>query len=131
MLEQYPNELKYVVKHFPLSSHKLATEAAMAVLAAGNQGKFWEFHSRLLESYNQLSQQKILEIAGNLGLNLEKFNQDRVSPVLHRIIQEDIANGEKVGVRGTPTVFLNGKRVRNPGDLPQLIQGELNNKGKP
>jgi len=130
LLEQYPNELKYVVKHFPLSRHPLATEAAMAVLSAGNQGKFWEFHSRLLENYNRLSEQKLLEIAGSLELNLEKFNQDRVSPALHMVIQEDIANGEKVGVRGTPTVYLNGKRVRNPGDLPQLIQRELDNKGK-
>ena len=97
----------------------------MAALAAGNQGKFWEFHSQLLENHNQINEEKILEIAGGMGLNMDRFNQDRQSASSRQLIQEDIQNGRKIGVRGTPSLFLNGKRVSNPGKLPELIMREL------
>lgn len=127
MLEQFPNDVKYVVKHFPLSNHQFAHRGAMAALAAGNQGKFWEFHSRLLENHDQVSEEKIQEIAAALGLNLDQFNQDSRSPVNRELIQADILDGRKTGVRGTPSVFMNGKRIGNRelGRLPELIQGEL------
>ena len=131
LLEQYPDDLNYVIKHFPLARHELADDGALAALAAGKQGKFWAFHSQLLENHDSLDEKKILVIAGQMGLDMGKFNQDRVSADLRRIVREDVANGRQVGVRGTPTVFLNGKRVKNPGALPELIRQELEKKGKP
>lgn len=125
MLEKFPNDVNYVIKHFPLSNHQFAHSGAMAALAAGNQGKFWEFHSQLLENHNQINEEKILEIVGGLGLNIDRFNQDRESASSRQLIQEDVENGRKIGVRGTPSVFLNGKRVSNPGKLPELIMREL------
>lgn len=127
MLEQFPNDVNYVIKHFPLSTHKFAHPGAMAALAAGKQGKFWEFHSKLLENHKQVNEEKILEIAGPLGLNMEQFDQDRRSPSGRKLIQEDVENGKKIGVRGTPSLFLNGKRIdnRDLGSLPVLIQREL------
>jgi len=97
----------------------------MAALAAGYQDKFWEFHSQLLENHNQINDEKILEIAGKMGLNMERFNQDRQSASSRQLIQEDVENGKKIGVRGTPSLFINGKRVDNPGKLPELIMKEL------
>ena len=129
LLVQFPNNLNYAIKHFPLARHELADEGALAALAAGKQGEFWEFHSQLMENHDKLNEAKIQEIAGQIGLDLEKFNQDRVSADLRRIVQEDVANGRQVGVRGTPTVFLNGKRIKNPGALPELIRQELEKKG--
>jgi len=133
LLEMYPDDLNCVIKHFPLSSHPLANQAAAAALAAGKQGKFWEFHSRLLENHDQLSQEKINEIAASLNLDMEKFNRDRASEQVRKIIAEDVANGRQVGVTGTPSVFLNGKRIENRkiGNLPALIQQELQKKAKP
>ena len=130
LLEQFPKDLNCVIKHYPLPSHPLADDGARAALAAGKQGKFWEFHSRLLAEYNQVSEEKILEIAGSLGLDMETFNRDRMSSAVSEIIQEDVADGKFVGVRGTPTVFLNGKRVKNPGALPDLIRQEIEKKGR-
>jgi len=98
----------------------------MAALAAGKQGKFWEFHSQLLENHKQVSDEKILQIAGELGLNMDQFNQDRQAPASRQLIREDVENGRKIGVRGTPSLFMNGKRVKNPGALPELIRRELN-----
>jgi len=133
LLELYPDDLNYAIKHFPLSSHPLAHQGAAAALAAGNQGKFWEFHSLLLENHDQLSEEKITEIATGLNLDMEKFNRDRASERVRKIIAEDVANGRQVGVTGTPSVFLNGKRIegRKIGNLPALISRELEKKAKP
>ncbi|WP_319524560.1 thioredoxin domain-containing protein [uncultured Desulfosarcina sp.] len=133
LLEIYPDDLNYAIKHFPLSSHPLANQGAAAALAAGNQGKFWEFHSLLLENHDQLSEEKITEIATGLNLDMEKFNRDRASEPIRKIIAEDVANGQQVGVTGTPSVFMNGKRIENRqiGNLPALIQQELEKKAKP
>jgi protein-disulfide isomerase len=127
LLEKFPNDLNVVIKHFPLSNHRFAHPSAMAALAAGNQGKFWEFHRQLLANHNQINDQKILEIAGGMALNMDQFNQDRQSASNRQLIQEDIENGRKIGVRGTPSVFLNGKRINNQdlGTLSELIQREL------
>ena len=129
----YPDDLNYAIKHFPLSSHPLAHPGAAAALAAGNQGKFWEFHSQLLDNHDQLSEEKITEIAAALNLDMEQFNRDRASEQVRKIIAEDVANGRKVGVTGTPSVFLNGKRIENRkiGNLPALIQKERQKKAKP
>ena len=99
----------------------------MAALAAGKQGKFWEFHTRLLENHDNLNEEKIVEIAKELGLDMDRFMKDRQSEASRRLIEEDIENGRKVGVTGTPSVFLNGKRIpnRDLGKLPQLIIREL------
>jgi protein-disulfide isomerase len=127
VLEKFPNDVNYVIKHFPLANHKFAHQSAMAALAAGNQGKFWAFHSQLLEHHKQLDDQKILEIAGELGLDMQRFNQDRQSSSNRQLIQKDVENGRKIGVRGTPSVFMNGKRINNKdlGSLPTLIAREL------
>lgn len=127
MLEQFPEDVKYVIKHFPLPSHKFAHQSAMAALAAGKQGKFWEFHSQLLENHNTLNEEKVTEIATALELNLDQFNQDRNADASNELIRKDTQDGRKVGVRGTPSVFLNGKRVKNKdlGSLPKLIGREL------
>ncbi len=126
MLEKFPDDVSYVIKHFPLSNHQFAHQGAMAALAAGNQGKFWEFHSLLLENHKQVNDEKILEIAEGMGLNMDQFNQDRQSASNRRLIQEDIENAKKIGVRGTPSVFMNGKRINNRelGSLPELIMRE-------
>jgi protein-disulfide isomerase len=125
LLNQFPDDLNYVIKHFPLPNHQFAHQGAMAALAAGQQGKFWEFHSQLLENHKQLNDEKIVDIATGLQLDMEQFNRDRNSAASQELIQADIENGRKVGVRGTPSVFMNGKRVKNPGALPQLIRREL------
>ena len=127
MLEQFPENVNYVIKHYPLSSHKFAHQSAMAALAAGKQGKFWEFHSKLLENHNKLDEEKIIEIATELELDLDQFGRDRNLETSRRLIREDVENGRLVGVRGTPSAFLNGKRIKNEdlGSLPRLITREL------
>jgi protein-disulfide isomerase len=113
VIEKYPQDVKIVFKNFLIRGHNFAEKAAIAALAAGKQGKFWSFHDQLFQSYNQLSDQKITEIASKVGLDMAAFEKDRSDPALKAIIQRDVANANQAGVRGTPTIFINGRMLRD------------------
>jgi protein-disulfide isomerase len=113
VLEKNPDKVKLVFKNFPLRNHKFAMEAAIAALAAEKQGKFWEFHDLLFKDYNRLNEQKVKEIAQQLNLDMEKFEKDRKEPGIRTLINRDIAEGNRAGVGGTPTIFINGRLLRN------------------
>ena len=131
MLKKYPNEVKLVVKHFPLRNHKFARKAAAGALAATEHGKFWEFHQKLFENYKAINDSKIQDIAKELGLDMEKFNKDMKSPRITSLINRDLNNGRQVGVRGTPTTFINGKitRKRDLNGLSEIIEAEIKKNG--
>lgn len=128
MLDTYPESVKVVFKHYPLSFHKKALSAALASLAAAEQGKFWEYHDEIFVNQSSLSNQKYREIARDIGLNQEKFNKDFLRPSLRKKIEQDLADGKKAGVTGTPAIFINGRRVkkRNFSSLKKMIDEELN-----
>ena len=128
LLEKYPTELRVVFKNFPIRSHKYAIKAAMAALAAGQQGKFWEFHDELFKNYNRLNDQKIQEIVKQLNLDQTKFDENTKSPVEAARVRQDYEEGIRLGVRGTPTVFINGKQFRKKRSMKNMeavIDGEL------
>ena len=128
MLGQYPNDVKLVFKNFPLTRiHKSAMNAAIAALAANQQGKFWEFHSELFKNYNKLNDEKFNEIAQSLGLNMDQFTQDMKNPALAAMVQRDLQDGVKAGVRGTPSIFVNGRTLkqRSLAGFKQVIEAEL------
>jgi protein-disulfide isomerase len=127
VLDQYPDKVKLVVKNFPLSSHKFARKAAQAAMAANAQGKFWEFRRRLFENFPSLNDVKILGIAKGLGLDMTRFTKDMNSRSVRDFVARDVVNGRQIGVRGTPSIFVNGKRakIRTPFDLFTVIDEEL------
>ena len=113
VLEQYPQKVKVVFKHFPLRSHKYAFKAAQATMAADRQGKFWEFHDLLFKDYKNLNDKKVAEIRTSLNLDADQFQRDMSDPEINSQINADLRNGSTAGVRGTPTVFVNGKVLRD------------------
>jgi len=113
VLEKYPDDVKIVFKNFPLRNHKFALKAATAALAAKSQGKFWEFHDLLFKNYNKLNDQKIHEIALELGLDQTEFEKKMKDPRIKAMIRQDLRDGAQAGVRATPTVFINGRRLKN------------------
>ena len=127
MLEQYPHEVKIVVKQYPLNNHCFAFPAAMGAMAANNQGKFWAFHKALLKNYNTLNEERILSIAKELNLDMQRYHSDSKSPANRTLIAQDWMEGHRIGVEGTPAVFLNGKKVKNRqiGDLIGIIARKL------
>ena len=112
MLEKYPDNVKLVFKDFPLRNHKFARKAAAAALAAERQGKFWEYHDKLFKNHNKLNDKKIEELAQDLGLDGEQFQKDLKDPKIQARINQDLQDGKKAGVRGTPTLFINGRRLK-------------------
>lgn len=130
MLEKFPKQVKIVEKNFPLQMHRFARQAATAALAAQRQGKFWEFHKKLFASHQSLSDAKIQEIATQLGLDMDKFNKDLKDPAIQNIINRDLHEGSAAGVRGTPTIFVNGLLLTNRSieGFEQAIERELKKK---
>ncbi|GAB4259234.1 MAG: hypothetical protein Kow0092_07370 [Deferrisomatales bacterium] len=132
MLEQYPNDVKVVFKNFPLRNHAFARKAAIAAAAAQKQGKFWEFHDKLFANYNRLSDQKIEEIAQEVGLDKARFDADRQDPEVLSRVNADARDGQRAAVRGTPTVYVNGKQLqdRSMDGFRAMIDSELRKAGK-
>jgi protein-disulfide isomerase len=133
VLGLYPNDVKLVFKNFPLTRiHKHAMKASFAALAANQQDKFWEYHSELFKNYNKLDDAKFDEIAQSLGLNMEQFKEDMENPALTAMVQRDLQGGVQVGVRGTPTIFINGRRLnqRSIAGFKEIIDAELAKKKK-
>ena len=127
VLDKYPDSVKIVFKHYPLSFHKQALPAALASMAAGEQGKFWEYHDELFLNQSSLSSQKYMEIAENMGLDIEKFSLDIMRPSLRNKIEQDVDNAKKAGVTGTPAIFVNGRKLKKRDfvSLSKLIDAEL------
>ncbi|UCF90912.1 MAG: thioredoxin domain-containing protein [Desulfobacterales bacterium] len=132
VLEQYPGEVKVVFKNFPLRSHRFALQAATAALAAGSLGKFWEFHDLLFENYNQLNDQKIRDISRSLGFDEVEFEKKMKDPAVQGQIRQDVLDGRQAGVRSTPTVFINGRllRDRTLQGFQAAVEKELQKRGK-
>jgi protein-disulfide isomerase len=113
VFEQNPEKVKIVFKNFPIRGHGFAIKAAKAALAAQSQGKFWEFHDLLFKSYHALNDGKIEEIRAKLGLDAVQFQARMNDPQVLAQIKADADLGRKLGVRGTPTIFVNGRRLKN------------------
>ncbi|MEW6600041.1 MAG: thioredoxin domain-containing protein [Nitrospirota bacterium] len=127
VLDAYPKDVKLVFKDFPLSFHQQAKNASKATRAAGEQGKYWEMHDMIFENYNQLNDNSYKEFASKLQLNEARFLADFSSNKYDALIQQDITLGQSIGVGGTPTLFMNGKRMqgRSFDDFKGLIEGYL------
>ena len=132
VLENNPAEVKIVFKNFPLRSHKFAMKAAAAALAAESQGKFWEFHDQLYKNYNRLNDQKVREITRGLGLDQAQLEKKMRDPALQSKIRQDAREGAQAGVRGTPTIFINGRKLkdRSLNGFQAAIDKELQKLGK-
>jgi protein-disulfide isomerase len=127
VLEKYPNDAKLVYKNFPLRNHKMAEPASVAAMAASRQGKFWEYHDEIFLIYNRLTDESFDEIAKKLSLDMDRFNKDRKDPAIIQHVKSDAQEGAMIGVRGTPTIFINGKRLgqRSIEGFSAMIDEEL------
>jgi protein-disulfide isomerase len=111
VMQAYPAQVKVVYKHFPLSFHREAMNAHRAAEAAREQGKFWEMHDRIFQTPSDLTPETMRKHAEALGLDLAKFDEAYKSERVQKRIAADQDEGRKVGVRGTPAFFVNGKYI--------------------
>ncbi|HAK59514.1 MAG TPA: hypothetical protein DCO77_03895 [Nitrospiraceae bacterium] len=130
VLDKNPKNVKFVVKHFPLRNHKFAKKASIAALAAHKQGKFWEYHHKIFQNMRSLSDAKLQDIAKEVSLNIKKFNRDMKNPAIQKLIMRDMNEGNRAGLRGTPTIYVNGKLLKSRGfqGFQQMIDEALKKK---
>ncbi|MCI5137517.1 MAG: disulfide bond formation protein DsbA [Candidatus Electrothrix sp. AR1] len=130
ILKKNPDKLKIVFKHLPLQMHKQAKPAALASIAAHEQGKFWQMHDALFAVAKNLNKETIEKAAKDIGLDMEKFQKDLASPSVQAKLKKDMVDAGKAGVGGTPTLFINGRQVKGRGAnvLQEMIDQELASK---
>ena len=113
ILKKYPDDVKVVIKNFPLSFHKQAKKAAQYVLAAREQGKYKELYKRVFADYRSLKNNEDLplEFAAELGLDVEKLKADANSPKIIGLIEEEIKQMRDSGIPrlSVPKFLINGK----------------------
>ena len=120
--ERVGRQVRFVFRHFPLdSAHPRARRAAQAAEAAASQGRFWEMHDLLYERQGELGEEDLMRYAAELGLDLRRFEEDLANDNHAWRIEEDRLGGDRAGVRGTPTLFVNGVRYTGPMDLDGLL----------
>ncbi len=131
----YEGKVRITWRNYPLPFHQNATPAAMASMAAHAQGKFWEMHDKMFENQKALSRPDLEKYATDLGLDMAKFKADLDGNKYKADIDKDIAYGNSIsGPIGTPTLFINGRKVA--GAMPfesfkQLIDDSLKGGKKP
>jgi protein-disulfide isomerase len=114
VLKDYPGKVRLVYKHFPLALiHPHALSAAYASAAAQKQGKFWEMHDLLFAHQRALAPEQLDSYAKQIGLDMDEFKKDMSSPEVKKVIAADMRLGQRVGIRGTPTFFVNGRVLQN------------------
>jgi len=134
VLKNYPKQVKLVFKQFPLDFHADAFRAAAAALAAHKQGKFWGLYDAMFAQRGNLSRARIVALAGAVGLDVNRFQADLDSPEIKRAVDKDIADGERINVDSTPTLFVDGQRFNGPVSLASLrpiIDAELKHRAPP
>src|SRR5262249_23531790 len=110
VMKTYGDKVKLVYRDYPLPFHEHARPAAEAAACANAQGKFWEYHQKLWGA-SDLSTEKLKAMAGEIGLDQQKFDDCLAKQQFKADIDKDIADGSSVGVTGTPAFFINGRMI--------------------
>jgi protein-disulfide isomerase len=135
--QDFPDTLKIVYRYFPLKTiHKNAMISARAAEAAQRQGKFWEMHDQLFEHQTDWAQQEnptdtFKTYAQTIGLNVDQFNTDIQDTSIADPINSDEKLGTDANIPGTPTFFLDGKKIENPQSyeaFKKLVEDAVNKK---
>lgn len=129
LMKMYPGKIKLVYKNFPLSFQAQSEPAGRAALAAGRQGKFWEMYELIYENQTSLAEDGIFEkLAEKAGLDMKAFEKDMKDPAIAQQVVREQAEGEKIGVQGTPAFYINGTRLVGAQPIEkfkELIDAEL------
>jgi protein-disulfide isomerase len=139
LLREYDSRVRVVFRNFPLPGHEHAREAALAAEAAGFQGKFWEMHDTLYREQqiwsNASNARGLFEsYAGTIGLNVDQFKKDMDSDKARERVDSDHALADFLGIKVTPTLFINNRPVdpkdKNPEGVRAAINAALNEKSQ-
>lgn len=122
LISEFKDSMTFVYRNYPLPQHPNARLAAQAAEAAGRQNKFWEMHDILFTKQSDWSsaanvKDVFIQYAGTLQLNTDQFTKDTDASDIKAKIDEDVNDGNAVGINATPTFFLNGEKLENPASI--------------
>ena len=125
ILDKYPQKVRLVFRNFPLPSHIDAQKAHEAAACAQDQGKFWEYHDILFANQNSLDVIHLKRYAAQLELEITHFNQCLDTGKYTDYVKNDVDQGKKLSVRGTPSFFINGKKqnIQNVDQFAWHVSG--------
>lgn len=128
VMDTYGNKVRVVFRQFPLNIHANAQKAAEASLCADEQGKFWEMHDVMFKEQRSLGTDQLKEKAARLGLDATAFNECLDSSRHAEAVAADLEAGSRLGVTGTPALFINGRFLSGAqpfAELSKVIDEEL------
>lgn len=131
LMTQYPAKIRLIYQHFPLSGHKFSPLAHRAAECAAHEKKFWEYHDRLYAEQSHWSAsaeppiEAFLSYARDAGLNVETFARCLADASVDQKIQQERLAGEDLGVRSTPTFFVNGRMVAGILNLAEEVRKSI------
>jgi protein-disulfide isomerase len=131
LFEKRATKIRFVYKFMPLAMHPRGEPAARAAIAAQMQGKFWEMHHQLFANGSRLGDGDIDGYARAIGLDLDRFHADMQSPAAKARIEADRKLADDLGVKGTPTLFIDGREYDGKADLDEWVDGEIASQGAP
>jgi protein-disulfide isomerase len=123
--EKRKDKVRFVYKFMPLSMHPHGELAARAAIAADMQGRFWPMHHLLFANGQHLEQSDLERYAASLGLDLDRFRADMVSPAAKARIDADRRLGDDLKVKGTPTIFIDGREYDSKVDIAEWLDQEI------
>jgi protein-disulfide isomerase len=128
LLTRYDGRIRFAFKQFPIPYHRDAQLAAEASLAANAQGQFWPYHDALYAHQDALARADLLAYATDLGLDVDAFGAALDQATYAGAVSADLAQGEALGVSGTPTFFINGRAAvgaMSYDTLKDVVEEEL------
>jgi len=133
LLIDFKDQILIIFRHFPLPNHLKSKDLAYAAEAAGKQNKFWEMADLIFKNQSKLVQSRnlekdIIDLAVLLNLDIDKFKTDLVSKEVKNKVEENYLEALKMNLRGTPSFFLNGKRIYPPSnyiEFKEFLQKQI------
>ena len=128
VLKKYGDKMRFMYRDYPLTFHPNAETAAIGAQCAQEQGKLWEMHQAISANQAKLAASDLVETAGGIGLDKEKFKSCIDTGKYKSEVQKDFQDGVKYGVSGTPTFFINGIMIvgaRGADAFGEIIDQEL------
>jgi protein-disulfide isomerase len=123
--EKKKPKMRLVFKFMPLAMHPRGEPAARAAIAAQAQGKFWEMHHELFANAPRLEESDLDAYAKAIGLDVGRFHADMQSAATKARLDADRKLADDLGVKGTPTIFINGRQYDGKGDIDDWVNGEI------
>jgi protein-disulfide isomerase len=131
-MAEYPDKIRLILKNYPYRYRDYSHLAAEALLAAGDQGKYWQMHDIMIKHSPKLDRESLISYAEELKLDVKKFTSDLDSMKHKKLIEKDEKLAVSMDLYNTPTFFINGRRVigNRPYEyMKKIIEEELDHAG--